>query len=59
MQPTGSYTRNARSYTETIADQGTGHGPASKPYTPDAPSSKTPTIIWRLWQILRPPATPG
>ncbi|MFC4010826.1 RHS repeat domain-containing protein [Nonomuraea purpurea] len=59
VQPTGSHQGTARSMADEMADQGTGHGPASKPYTSDTPSSKTPTIIWRLWQILRPPATPG
>ncbi|MFC5833433.1 hypothetical protein [Nonomuraea insulae] len=41
---------------DEMADQGTGHGPASKPYTSDTPSSKAPTILWRIWQIFRPPA---
>ncbi|MGW6502824.1 RHS repeat-associated core domain-containing protein [Nonomuraea angiospora] len=58
VHPTNSYQGTARSMADEMADQGTGHGPASKPYQSDSPSSKAPMIIWRLWQILRPPATP-
>ncbi|MEV4070106.1 RHS repeat-associated core domain-containing protein [Nonomuraea fuscirosea] len=59
VRPTGNHQGTARSEAAGMADQGTGWGPASKPYTSDTPSSKAPTIIWRLWQIFRPPTGPS
>ncbi|MFI6477123.1 RHS repeat-associated core domain-containing protein [Nonomuraea sp. NPDC050663] len=58
-----SYTRNARSQTEGIADQGTGHGPASTRYQSDQPpggkGGKIRKVLWKLWEAFRPPATGG
>ncbi|MEV0821404.1 RHS repeat domain-containing protein [Nonomuraea rubra] len=62
-RPTGAYTRSARTETEGIAWQGTGHGPASKPYVSDAPrsrgfGSRPWARAYRIWEIFRPPAVP-
>ncbi|MFC6371378.1 hypothetical protein, partial [Nonomuraea thailandensis] len=62
-RPTGAYTRSSRTETEGIAWQGTGHGPASKPYASEAPrsqgfGSKWWTRAYRVWEIFRPPAVP-
>ncbi|TYB67130.1 RHS repeat-associated core domain-containing protein [Nonomuraea sp. PA05] len=56
VRPTGASTRTSRTQTEGIADQGTGNGPASKPWTSDYPAagSKGKTILWRVWQLFRP-----
>ncbi|NUT45469.1 MAG: hypothetical protein HOV86_36310 [Thermoactinospora sp.] len=58
-----SYTRNARSQTEGIADQGTGHGPASTRYQSDQPpggkGGKVRKVLWKLWEAFRPPAAGG
>ncbi|MFG2076267.1 RHS repeat domain-containing protein [Nonomuraea maritima] len=53
-----SHTRPARSESELMPWQGTGHGPASKPYASDTPRSKKRTVMWILWQILRPRSGP-
>ncbi|MFC7031861.1 hypothetical protein, partial [Nonomuraea rubra] len=57
-RPTGAYTRSARTETEGIAWQGTGHGPASKPYQSELPRSKGWARVYRIWEIFRPPAVP-
>ncbi|MEV5328839.1 RHS repeat-associated core domain-containing protein [Nonomuraea sp. NPDC052634] len=60
VHPTGSYTRATPREADTIAHQGTGWGPASKPYVSETPRSDRRgwVIAYRIWEILRPPATP-
>jgi hypothetical protein len=54
-----SHTRTARSESELMPWQGTGHSPASKRYQSDTPrGSKTRTVMWYIWQILRPRGGP-
>ncbi|MEV4476379.1 hypothetical protein, partial [Nonomuraea sp. NPDC049504] len=59
VRPTGSHTRATPREADGIADQGTGWGPASKAYQSDTPRHKKLTVVFRLWQIFRPPATPS
>ncbi|MDA0644858.1 hypothetical protein, partial [Nonomuraea ferruginea] len=53
----GAHTRTARSESELMPWQGTGHGPASKPFESDTPGvGKGKAVAWFLWKILRPVA---
>ncbi|MGA5757367.1 RHS repeat-associated core domain-containing protein [Nonomuraea bangladeshensis] len=58
VRATGSHTRAAPREADSIAHQGTGWGPAGKAYSSETPRSKMPTVIYRIWEIFRPPAIP-